>query len=234
MWSGPRNLSTAMMFAFGARKDCHVWDEPFYAAYLAATGLEHPMGDEILRTGEQDADMVIAACLAAPPNGKAVFFQKHMTQHMIAPFAQSWINDMTNIFLIRDPARVISSYVVKRENPTLDDIGFRQQLEIFDAVCQKTGTAPPVIDSHDIRNDPAKTLQKLCAKIGLRYDPRMLNWPKGGHPASGVWHAHWYGAVNQSTGFAGPEAALPQIPAELHDVWEGAQRYYDRIKKHAL
>ncbi|MEE9454923.1 MAG: HAD family hydrolase [Paracoccaceae bacterium] len=234
MWSGPRNLSTAMMFAFGARKDCHIWDEPFYAAYLHATGLKHPMRAEILAAGEQDPNKVIAACLAPPSDGKAVFFQKHMTQHMIAPIERGWIDDMTNIFLIRDPARVIASYAAKRENPTLDDIGFRQQVEIFDAICQKTGSAPPVIDSYAIRKDPEKILRKLCAKIGLNYDPRMLHWPKGGHIASGVWQAHWYDAAEQSTGFAGPEGPTPSVPSTLQDVWEGAQGYYEKIKKHAL
>lgn len=227
MWSGPRNLSTALMFSFAARSDCTVWDEPFYAAYLRETGLGHPMRAEILAAGQQDADKVIKACLADSP--KTVFFQKHMTQHMIPSFDRSWINEMTNVFLIRDPARVLASYAVKRENPTLDDIGFRQQAEIFDAVCQKLGTAPPVIDSFALRADPRGVLQDLCNKIDLPFEDSMLRWPKGGHPDSGVWADHWYGAVNASTGFAGIEGPRPEVPESLHNVLDAAQFYYEKL-----
>lgn len=231
MWSGPRNLSTALMFSFAARSDCKVWDEPFYAAYLRATGLEHPMRAEILAAGEQDADKVIAACLA--DRTKPVFFQKHMTQHMIPSISRNWINEMTNVFLIRDPARVLASYAAKRENPTLDDIGFRQQAEIFDTVCQKQGAAPPVIDSFALRANPMGVLQYLCAKIGLPFEDSMLKWPKGGHADSGVWSKHWYGSVNVSTGFAGNEGSFPEVPEHLLNVLNAAQPYYDKLAFYA-
>ncbi len=234
MWSGPRNISTAMMYAFGARDDCAVWDEPFYAAYLSETGLIHPMRDEIIADGITDPDKVIRACLGPTPDNRPVFYQKHMTQHMIPGPDRGWINDCTNVFLIRDPARVIASYAAKRENPTLDDIGFRQQAEVFDQVCQATGQAPPVLDSHAIRANPETALRKLCAAIGLQFQPAMLNWPTGGHKNDGVWAAHWYGAVWKSTGFAGVEGPVPDVPDALKDVWSDALPYYQQLAAHAL
>jgi hypothetical protein len=234
VWSGPRNLSTAMMYAFAARTDCAIWDEPFYAAYLQATGLQHPMRAEILSAGLQDASKVIAKCLGPTPHGKSVFYQKHMTQHMIHGFDRSWIADCTNVFLIRHPARVVASYAAKRENPTLDDIGFRQQAELFDLVCQQLGTPPPVLDSFDIRMDPETQLRKLCLRINLPFQPEMLHWQQGGHPDDGAWAAHWYGAVRQSTGFAAPEPDLPQVDDHLRPVLEQALSYYEKMRKFRL
>ena len=224
MWSGPRNLSTAMMYAFGARRDCAVVDEPFYAAYLKMTGLDHPMRDDILMSQSQNPKEVEKALLGSIPDGKEHFYQKHMTQHMIEGVPRDWMRDVTNVFLIRHPARVIASYAAKRENPTLEDIGFRQQAELFDEV------SGVVIDSHDIRDDPEGVLRKLCDEIGLDWDPAMLGWPKGGHKDDGVWAAHWYGAVWNSNGFAGAEGALPEVPAHLQGVLEAALPFYERMK----
>jgi len=233
-WSGPRNLSTAMMYAFGARADCQVWDEPLYAAYLSATGFEHPMRAEIIAAGEVDPQKVINRCTIFPSHSAPVFYQKHMAQHMIGGFDRDWTRQCTNIFLIRDPARVIASYAAKRENPTLDDIGFCQQTELFDRVCQQTGSAPPVLDSVDIRADPERSLRKLCAMIGLEFDRHMLNWPLGGHASDGVWARHWYGAVRQSTGFADPEGPLPEVAENLKSVWSAAMPFYQRLRQHKI
>ena len=234
MWSGPRNLSTAMMYAFGARNDCAVWDEPFYAAYLNATGLDHPMRREILGAGLGQARDVIAACTGANPEGKPVFYQKHMTQHMVPGFDRSWITSVKNAFLIRHPARVIASYAEKRENPTLDDIGFRQQAELFDMVCQSAGKAPPVLDSFAIRLDPRAQLTKLCAALEISFQDQMLHWPAGGHRSDGIWASHWYGAVWKSTGFAGAEGGLPDVPAHLVPVLEQALPFYEKMAGHSL
>jgi len=234
MWSGPRNLSTAMMYAFGARDDCAVWDEPFYAAYLTATGLAHPMRDRIIAAGIKDPARVAAACLADTPSGKSVFYQKHMTQHMIPEFGRDWMNSFTNVFLIRDPVRVIASYAAKRENPTLDDIGFRQQAALFDMMCQTNGTPPPVLDSFDIRQNPEASLGRLCNRINLPFQPQMLHWPAGGHRSDGVWAPHWYGAVHTSTGFAAPEGVLPEIPDSLKPVLEQATPFYQAMQPFCL
>jgi hypothetical protein len=229
MWSGPRNLSTAMMYAFGNRSDCAVVDEPFYAAYLAKTGLHHPMREEIMESQPQDAVEVATWLDTAKPADKPHFYQKHMTQHMIDGVPRDWMRHVTNVFLIRHPARVIASYAAKRENPSLDDIGFRQQAELFDLVTS-WGQTPVVVDSHDIREDPHGMLEKLCDAINLPFSPEMLSWPKGGHKDDGVWAAHWYGAVWNSTGFADPEGALPEVPEELQPVLEAAMPYYEQMK----
>ncbi len=229
MWSGPRNLSTAMMYSFGARADCAVWDEPFYAAYLDMTGLKHPMRDEILAAGETDADKVAARLVGPHPEGKPHFYQKHMTQHMIDGVDRNWMKQVKNVFLIRHPARVIASYAAKRDNPTLDDIGFWQQAELFDA-CDD----PIVIDSHDIRENPEGMLRALCVALDLPYDPAMLSWPAGGHKDDGAWAPHWYGAVHNSTGFAGVEGPLPDIPDEMQGLLADALPYYKELAKHKL
>lgn len=224
MWSGPRNLSTAMMYAFGARSDCAVWDEPFYAAYLAKTGLDHPMRDEILQAGEQNADKVAARCIGHNPSGKEHFYQKHMTQHMIDGVDRGWMKQMKNVFLIRHPARVIASYAKKRQGPTLDDIGFWQQAELFDQ-CDN----PIVVDSHDIRESPKGMLSALSRALELPFDPAMLSWSAGGHADDGAWAPHWYGAVHRSTGFAGAEGELPQLTGDYLDLSNQALPYYNKL-----
>lgn len=226
MWSGPCNISTAMMYAFSARGDCDVVDEPFYASYLHLTGLDHPMRDEIIASQPTDPGDVIKTLTVPGSNGHAHAYHKHMTQHMIADVPRDWIHDFTNVFLIRHPARVIASYASKRENPTLDDIGFRQQAEIFENV---RGDGAVVIDSSDIRQNPRATLEALCDRIGLCFTEKMLSWPKGGHPADGVWAAHWYSAVWNSTGFGAPEGPVPEVLEPLSDVLHQAMPYYEAL-----
>ena len=211
MWSGPRNLSTAMMYSFAARGDARVLDEPFYAAYLAATGADHPMRDAVLASQSTDPAQVAKSLLF--PVSEPVFCQKHMTHHILDHWSLDWMEDVQNVFLIRHPARVVASYVAKREAPTLDDIGFVQQARIAAMVDN-----PIIVDAADIRTDPAGMLQKLCAALGIPWTARMLSWPAGGHPADGVWAAHWYGAVHRSTGFSGPEGPLPDISDPLIDA----------------
>lgn len=229
MWSGPRNLSTAMMYAFSARGDCAVWDEPFYAAYLDATGINHPMRDEIIAAHEPDPDVVAATCKGPIPQGQRLFYQKHMTLHMIPGFDRRWMRSCTNVFLIRHPARVVASYAKKREGPTLADIGFTQQAELFDEVVGWSGATPIVIDSDDIRADPAGMLQKLCAALNIPFTRNMLRWPAGGNAADGVWAPHWYGAVHRSTGFEGAEGPLPDLGGVYADLAQRALPFYERL-----
>jgi len=213
MWSGPRNLSTALMYSFGNRPDTAVWDEPFYAAYLHATGLSHPLAAEIMAAGDISAPRIAARCLGPIPDDKPIFYQKHMTHHMLPDFPLSWSEDVTNIFLIRHPDRVIASYHAKRENPTLEDIGFRQQAAIFEKLKGK-GHSTIVIDSEDILMAPEASLRTLCEAINLPFTPEMLNWPKGGHSSDGPWAKHWYGSVWGTKGFAkGVSLPLALTPA---------------------
>lgn len=226
MWSGPRNLSTALMYSFAARGDFDVWDEPFYAAYLRATGIDHPMRETIIAAHDADPTSV-AAKLAAPADRH--FYGKQMTMHMIDGFPRDWARSHTNVFLIRDPARVVASYAAKRENPTLDDLGFRQQAELFDQLADWLGEAPPVIDSDDIRRAPGAMLTKLCDRIGLPFTANMLTWPQGPKPFDGIWASHWYGAVHRSTGFAPPETDQPDLPPVLADLAGQAKVWHDRL-----
>ena len=232
-WSGPRNLSTAMMYAFGARPDCAVWDEPFYAAYLARTGLDHPMRDAIIAAGPADAAEVARRCAGPVPGGRAVFYQKHMTHHMIPGFDRGWFRDLRHLFLIRHPARVLASYAKKRENPTLADIGFVQQAGIFGDITG-LGHPPVVVDSADIRAAPGPMMAAICDALGIPRDPGMTRWPAGGHPQDGVWAAHWYDAVHRSTGFDGPEGPLPDLPPALADLAEQAMPYYELLAEERL
>jgi hypothetical protein len=232
MWSGPRNLSTAMMYAFAARGDCAVVDEPFYAAYLKATGVDHPMRDAVIAAQNTDPMQVAATCLGPIPEGKGVYYQKHMTLHMIPAFDRSFLRGLTNVFLIRHPARVVASYARKRENPTLMDIGFVQQAELFDQVADMFGKTPTVIDSATIRDNPRAALSGLCAKLGIPFTDAMLTWPIGPKPYDGVWAPHWYGAVHRSTGFEDPEGPLPVLDAAAQSLVDQALPYYQRLEKY--
>jgi hypothetical protein len=226
MWSGPRNLSTAMMYSFAARSDFSVMDEPFYAPYLAATGADHPMRAEILAAHETDPQTVARLCLA--PIETPHLYMKHMPHHMVAGMPLDWAESCVNVHLIRHPARVIASYAAKRESPTLEDIGFVQQT----AIHQRFGGI--VIDSEDIRRDPEIALRAVCGAIDLPFDPEMLHWPAGPRPEDGVWAAHWYGAVHRSTGFAGAEGPLPTIEEPLRPLLEAALPHYEAMRAVAL
>lgn len=233
MWSGPRNLSTAMMYAFAARGDCAVVDEPFYAAYLAQTGLTHPMREDIIGSQSTDPAQVIDALTGSNPAQKPHFYQKHMCQHMLPGIPRDWMADVVNVFLIRHPARVVASFGAKYDQPTLADIGFFQQAVLFDH-CVALGQSPVVIDSTDIRRNPMEMLEKLCNAIGLDWTEQMLTWLRGGHPDDGVWAAHWYAAVHDSTGFAPAEGALPTLDDALAAVAEQAMSHYTALEKHKI
>ncbi|WP_425040085.1 HAD family hydrolase [Primorskyibacter sp. S187A] len=231
MWSGPRNLSTAMMYAFAQRGDCQVVDEPFYAAYLAATGIEHPMQEEVLASQPQDGLEVVAEL--SKPADRPLFYQKHMCQHMVPGMPRDWMADVKNVFLIRHPARVIASYAQKREAPTLADIGFDLQDALYDH-CLALGQSPVVIDSYDILQNPEGMLRTLCDALEIAFDPAMLSWPAGGNAADGAWAPVWYGAVHRSTGFAGAEGPLPELDTEKAAIAQAAFPLYQRLKDVSL
>lgn len=233
MWSGPRNLSTAMMRSFENRFDASVWDEPFYAAYLHDTGLQHPMSEEILAAGEPDWRTVAQAC-RQPVRDANIFYQKHMTHHMLPAYDRGWIENVSNAFLIREPARVVASYGRKYSEISLADIGFTQQVEIFDLVCDATGKVPPVIDATDVRNNPEGILKKLCAALDITFTRSMLSWPQGSRGSDGIWATHWYDSAIRSTGFAPPEANLPELTDSQKQIAQEAQPIYEHMKQYAL
>ena len=227
MWSGPRNISTAMMRSFENRSDTVVVDEPFYAAFLAETGADHPMRDEVLASQPTRWRDVANALSGPTPTGAAIWYQKHMTHHMLPDFGLDWANDCRNAFLIRAPEAVLASYTLKRENVTLADIGVERQRELFERECDRIGAAPPVIDSADVLADPRAILGKLCAAIGIEFSDRMLNWPAGKRESDGVWAPVWYEAVERSTEF-GP----PRAPAEMKNVGDNLRRIADAARPH--
>lgn len=218
-----------MMYSFAARSDCVVVDEPYYAAYLAMTGLVHPMRGEILASQSADAAAVTAELSGPNKGNRPHFYQKHMTHHMLPEFDLRWMQQAKNVFLIRHPSRVIASYTKKREQPVLDDLGYEMQVNLF-----KSANDPIVLDSVDIRANPEGVLRALCEALNLEFDPAMLHWKAGGHPDDGVWAAHWYGAVHQSTGFAGPEGPLPDLSGNASDLMDQAMPFYDFLKTNTL
>jgi hypothetical protein len=230
MWSGPRNISTAMMRSFGNRPDCAVIDEPFYAAYLHATGIDHPMRAEILASQPTDPREVARLLCLDAPGGKPVFYQKHMTHHMIPEFDLGWMAECRNVFLIRAPSRVVASYARKREQATLGDLGFVRQAELFARESDRLGAPPPVIDADDVLANPRALLGKLCDALGIGFSECMLAWLPGRRASDGVWAAHWYEAVERSTGFAAPPAHVPEPNALV----EEALPYYQAMQSHTL
>ncbi len=234
MWSGPRNISTAMMYAFGNRPDCQCWDEPLYGFSLAHRGNDHPLRDEIIAAWGSDFSTLVDGCVAPPAEGKSVFYQKHMTHHMLPGFDRSWIHQLSNAFLIRSPERVLQSYIQKWADVTLRDIGFVEQAEIFDRVADKLGKAPPVIDAEDVLADPPALLKALCSALGIPFRSEMLSWPAGPKPFDGVWAPHWYNAVWKSTGFASRSPATPVLPDVVKPIADAARPYYERLWRYRL
>jgi hypothetical protein len=233
MWSGPRNISTAMMRSFENRADCAVVDEPFYAAYLAETGLDHPMRDEVLAAQPTDWRAVADGLAAA--DGVLVY-EKHMAHHMLPGFGLDWVKGCRNAFLIRDPAEVLASYVAKRAGEvTLADIGVARQREIFEREADRLGKAPPVVRGADVTADPKGTLSALCGALEIAFDDAMLSWPAGPRDSDGVWAPAWYDSVWRSTEFAAPErTAYPPLPDDLKRIAEAARPHYEALLAHRL
>lgn len=231
MWSGPRNISTAMMRAWENREDCAVSDEPLYAHYLAHTGLEHPARDEVIADGETDWRRVVDALLGPAPGDAPVWYQKHMTHHLLPHIDHGWIGRLRNVLLIRDPREVIASYVKSRAEVAPDDIGLRQQVELYEEL-SANGEAPPVIDSGDFLRAPEAHLRALCEWLGIDFSGRMLRWPKGPRASDGIWAPHWYAHVWESTRFEAPEPRRIELSETAQRVADDCQPHYDKL--HAL
>lgn len=234
MWSGPRNISTAMMRSFGARADCAVSDEPFYGAFLKASLEAHPMAAETIADMDCDWHSVTRALSGPVPGGRRVWYQKHMPHHMIGPVDISHFPDHAHAFLIRAPERVVASYRVKSELRDPAMLGFAKLRRFFEAEAERSGTPPPVVDCDDILRDPHAVLAKLCGAIGIGWDDAMLSWQTGPHPEDGVWGAHWYDKVNASTGFGSAPGALPQLEGAYRDVAQACRADYEALKAHAI
>lgn len=228
MWSGPRNVSTALMRAFGTRPHTLVVDEPLYAYYLATTGLDHPGRADVLASQPTDWAAVAAGLTGPLPPGVRMYYQKHMAHHLLPDVGREWLGGLRNCYLIRDPAQVVASYARVRGEPTLADLGYPQQVELFRA------HGGPVVDAADLLRDPPGVLAKLCAALGIDYDPTMLRWPPGRRDTDGVWAPHWYAAVEASTGFAPSAPTHPDVPSRLRPLVAEAAPYYAELAAHRL
>lgn len=229
VWSGPRNISTALMRAWENRSDTVVVDEPLYAYYLATTGLDHPARDEVVAAGEIDWRRVVETLLGPVPAGTAVFYQKHMNGHLLPEVDRSWIRRLTNVLLIRDPREVVASYMQARATVTPDDIGLPQQVALYDELAAE-GTPPPVVDAADFLRDPERHLRTLCTYAGVEFSDRMLRWPPGRRDSDGIWAPHWYGAVERSTGFAPYRPRDVRLTGAPAQVAEECLPLYERLR----
>ena len=234
MWSGPRNISTAMMRAFENRSDCAVSDEPFYAHYLAATGIDHPMREAVIASQPTDWRRVVKAITGPAPRGAPLWYQKHMTHHMIPAVGRGWFDRVLHAFLIRDPRAMAASYAAKREGANAADLGAQLQAELYDEVVVRTGRQPPVIDAADVLADPERLLGLLCAALAIPFDPAMLSWPAGPRDSDGVWGEHWYASVRASTGFREPPERAVTLTRELQTVADACMPFYERLHARRL
>ena len=229
MWSGPRTVSTALMRSWENRPDTVVADEPLYAFYLSRTGIEHPGRDAILLSQPDDWPAVLRDLTsAALPAGRTVFYQKHMTHHLLPEVDRRALAPLRHAHLIRDPRELLASYAKVRSAPEFDDLGLRQQVEIFDAL------GGPVIDSRDLLERPEAMLRALCAALGVPFDPAMLSWAPGRRDSDGVWGAYWYEGVWRSTGFGRYRPPIGELPARLGPLAERCRPYYERLYAHRL
>src|SRR6266705_777859 len=234
MWSGPRNISTAMMRSWGNRPDALVVDEPFYAFYLKSTGKTHPGADEVIASEETDWRKVIERLTGAIPDDKRIFYQKQMTHHLLPEIDLEWLAGMTNCFLIRNPHEVMLSYMKRQSDPTLEDLGFVQQAEIFNWVAARTGSIPPVIDASDVLQNPERILRLLCTAVGIEFDESMLSWPSGLRDTDGVWAKYWYREVAKSTSFQPYKPREGIVPDRVRELHEQCREYYEQLHEYRL
>jgi hypothetical protein len=229
MWSGPRTISTALMRSFENRPDTVVIDEPLYGYYLANTSVQHPGRDEVIASMSADWREVLSQLTQAPlPPGTSVYYQKHMTHHLLPEVDRAALAGLTHAFLIRDPRQLLASYARVRSEPVLADLGLEQQAEIFRAF------GGPVIDSADILRDPRAALGALCDALRIPFDPAMLSWPAGPRPSDGVWGPYWYDSVWRSTGFGPYRPAASDLPPPLEPLAARCEPFYGELRAHRL
>lgn len=234
MWSGPRNISTALMRSWESRSDTFVIDEPFYAHYLSVTNVDHPGRDEIVQSGETDQSVVSKGLISDIDDSCSIYFQKHMTHHMIPSVGREWMKDVVNCFLIRDPKDMILSYTKVNSNLSMHLLGLEEQYELFEYVTKINGRAPTVVDSKDILLDPRETLRLLCEKIGVVFSEEMLSWSKGVRDTDGIWAKYWYDNVINSTGFNIYRQKDDDVPSKYLGLYDECIKIYDELAKYKI
>lgn len=234
MWSGPRNLSTAMMRSFDSRADTFVSDEPFYGCFLRQTDDRHPMHDEVVAAMDGDWHGVLQTLRGDPPGGEPIWYSKQMWHHMTGPIGFDDFAGFTHAFLVRAPERMVASYLNMRQKAGFDDFALERQAEFFDREGDRLGHAPPVIDANDVLRDPRRVLAALCSALDIPWDEAMLRWAPGRRATDGPWAPHWYKSVEASTGFGEPDDGAVHLPPEARDLVERMQPYYEHLARHRL
>ena len=228
MWSGPRNISTALMRSFENRPDTFVTDEPFYAHYLYKTGIDHPLREEVITGGNTEWNSIANEITGLIPRGKDIWYQKHMAQHNLPGCDMKWVEKLTNCILIRHPREVMLSYSKKYEITSISQLGYPQQIDIFTLLADM-GTPPLIIDAGDVLKNPHRSLKLLCRKLDIPFSTEMLSWPVGRRESDGIWGRHWYGSVEASTGFHPHAQKKGDLPAKYHDIYTECMESYQQL-----
>jgi hypothetical protein len=228
--SGPRNISTALMYSFAQRADTTVLDEPFYAVYLSKSNAEHP-GKDLVLNAQSQSEQQVRSQIEKLANGSTVFV-KNMAHHMEV-LSSPWITGAINVFLIRDPKQIIASYAEVIDTPVMRDIGIEYQHQLFERLIESQEDFI-VVDSGLLLQDPAKVLDKLCNRCAIGFDPKMLTWPSGPKTYDGVWAPFWYDNVHRSTGFQKQQTSLRPLPNHLEELYAQAKRYYEKLLPFSL
>lgn len=231
LWSGPRNVSTAMMYSFRSRADTTVWDEPLFAHYLRVTGVDQPHRDEVLAVMDADGDRVVRDTLLGPVATPVAFF-KNMAHHLV-DLDESFLDDLANVVLVRDPRHMLPSLAHGIPNPRLFETGLPAQVRLVDRELA-AGRTPIVIDTHGLLRDPEAVLRQVCARAGIEWDPAMLSWPAGPKPEDGCWAPFWYVSVHRTTGFRAPGSANAPCPPHLTALLDECLDLYDQVVEHAI
>ena len=234
MWSGPRNISSAMMRSFENRPDTTVTDEPFYAHYLFKTRIKHPLRKKIIRNSECNFDNIVTYLTGSIPDKKKIWYQKHMAHHNLPDMDIHWTKKVINCFLIRHPKEVILSYEKRFPIESIDQLGYKQLCILFEFLKKETGKSPPVLDSRDILNHPREILNKFCDKIGISFMDQMLSWPSGRRKSDGMWGQYWYKNVEDSTGFQKYQEKNKILPDKLLSIFKESLSYFDKLYLHRI
>jgi len=229
-WSGPRNISTALMRSWSSRKDTFVTDEPFYAYYLKETKLKHPYYKEIINKYSSNYDEVVKYLINRIPENKKIWYQKHMAHHIFDFNNIEWVNNCENCILLRHPKEVISSYSKKNKLDSVEELGYPQQYEIIKYL-KKMNKSYVIIDSSELLKNPEKVLSQWCMKINIKFDKSMLRWEKGSHTSDGIWWKGWYDNVIKTTRFKQYEKKDINIENKYDSIYNESMKYYTYLKE---
>ncbi|MBC8406734.1 MAG: HAD family hydrolase [Planctomycetes bacterium] len=229
MWSGPRNVSTALMRAFDSRSDCFVSDEPLYGYYLSKHGLPHPIAEQIMASMATDWQSITHHLTGPIPHGRQLWYQKHMSHHLLDEIPRDWLCQLTNVFLVREPRAMLASLLQVLPEVDIADTGLPQQVELFRWEMERTGRVPVVVDSRELLLNPGGVLKQLCERVGITYGDEMLSWEAGVRPTDGCWAPYWYGDTHNSTGFTPYQPKEVEVPADYESLAQQCETLYQEL-----